>query len=81
VFEIHLTTIVVGNSSVTLHVHGDLLCHYSSYFRGALNGPFKESQTREITLDDESPDVFRMFVRFPYTRELCSIEGGQTASN
>lgn len=51
-------------------MHKDLLCHYSSFFRAALTGGFHEAMTHEITLDEEDPKIFDIFVNSLYTGRL-----------
>ena len=58
---------MVGTEERAFFIHKDLLCYYSSYFRGALNGNFLEATTRKITLDDEKPNVFAKFAAWLYT--------------
>lgn len=42
----------------------------SPYFRAALTGPFVESTTKTITLDDVSPDHFQLLVSWLYTSSI-----------
>lgn len=56
-------------------VHKGLLCHYSDYFRAALNGPFVEAQQKIFELEDEEVHTFRRFVRWLYYRGSCSNFG------
>lgn len=56
-----IITVKVGPDLEKFRVHKDLLCHYSSYFRGALGGAFLEATTHEITLDDDDPTCFEVF--------------------
>lgn len=48
-------------------MHKALLCHYSSYSRGALTRNFKEAVEGHITLDQEDPKVFSRFNAWIYT--------------
>lgn len=59
-------TILVGTTtesteSKAFQLPEFLLREYSSYFKAALDGGFREAKERTITLDDEDPDVFRTF--------------------
>ena len=47
-------------------VREDLLTHYSEFFRAALTGGFKEAADKIVTLKDEDPDVFGVFVHWLY---------------
>lgn len=52
-------------------VHQALLCHESPYFRRALDGPFKESQERLFTFEEDDPNIFALFVNWLYGQELA----------
>lgn len=70
VYQSPVVRLVVGTEKTPFDVHRDLLCHYSSYFRGALTGDFKEAKELRIVLDEEIPQVIELFVRFCYTQTL-----------
>ncbi|KAL8829880.1 MAG: hypothetical protein Q9191_001749 [Dirinaria sp. TL-2023a] len=56
-------SVYVGAADRTLFsVPKALLCHHSAYFQGAFSGHFVESVNNEITLSDESPEVFKYVV-------------------
>lgn len=55
-------------------VHKGLICHYSSYFRGALEGRFREAKSRTITLPSEDKEGFRVFFSWIYTGRLYDAE-------
>lgn len=69
-----MVKITVGKEHKEYSVHKDLLCHYSSFFRGALNNSFKEGEEQAVTLDDERTDVFEAFIHFVYTGQLMDDE-------
>ncbi|KAG9759088.1 hypothetical protein E4T50_07052 [Aureobasidium sp. EXF-12298] len=64
--------IVVGSSanSECFHIHKQLLCDCSTYFKAALNNGFIETQNQTIELDDEDPIIFRTFVLWLYEKKL-----------
>lgn len=62
--------ILVGQDETPFSIHKDLLCHYSSYFRAALNGGFEEAAKNEIKLLDEDPQIFNVFLEWLYTGNL-----------
>lgn len=77
-----MITINVGKPAQKFNIHRDLLCHYSSYFKGALcNHGFIEGQTGIIELDDEKPQTFQIFNDFLYTGELCDKKEVKTNSD
>ncbi|KAF6229596.1 hypothetical protein HO173_011451 [Letharia columbiana] len=47
-------------------IHKALLSHRSSYFKAALTGGFRGSQTGVIDSVDEDPEVFRVFNEWLY---------------
>ncbi|EGP88769.1 uncharacterized protein MYCGRDRAFT_38100, partial [Zymoseptoria tritici IPO323] len=63
-----LVQIDVGpkNNRSTFRVHKNVLCHYSGYFTGALNGKFIEATTKRIDLAAEDPGIFTIFVYWLY---------------
>lgn len=61
----------VGPERTSFIIHKDLLVFYSDYFRGAFNSSFKEAVESKLTLPDEQVDVFNVFNKFIYTRQLC----------
>ncbi|KAJ4384631.1 PAB1 binding protein [Didymella sp. IMI 355093] len=61
------TTLFIGPKLTPFSIHTSLLVSQSPYFRAALTGPFVESKTKTITLDDVSPDHFSLLVSWLYT--------------
>ncbi|KAF1928819.1 uncharacterized protein M421DRAFT_4659 [Didymella exigua CBS 183.55] len=61
------TTILVGPKLTPFSIHTSLLTSQSPYFRAALTGPFVESKSKTITLDDVNPDHFSLLVAWLYT--------------
>ncbi|KAI8934364.1 hypothetical protein NX059_009099 [Plenodomus lindquistii] len=59
-------TILVGEDRMKFTVHEELLVHHSPFFRGALQGRFKEAQKKEIVLADTKPDIFEYFIHWLY---------------
>ncbi|KAG9567822.1 hypothetical protein KCU71_g3417, partial [Aureobasidium melanogenum] len=64
--------IIVGSGRTTesFHVHKKLLCDSSTYFKAALNNGFAETHDQKITLDDETPAIFRTYVLWLYEGQL-----------
>lgn len=61
-----MATILVGPEKEKFVVHRALLCSKSVYFNKALFGPFKESETGIVKLEDVSSVLFRIFVTWIY---------------
>lgn len=61
-------TVRVGNGETagSWTLPKDLLTHASPFFRAALNGPWPESESREVELREDYPVVFRFFVEWLY---------------
>lgn len=51
-------------------VYKGLLTHYSSYFRTALNGKWKEGADKTVRLPEDNPDVFKVFFHWIMTGRL-----------
>jgi hypothetical protein len=47
-------------------VHENLLTYYSNFFRAALKGGFKEAREKTVSLEDQSPWLFEVFVHWLY---------------
>ncbi|EPS42122.1 hypothetical protein H072_3838 [Dactylellina haptotyla CBS 200.50] len=60
-------TLHVGNPPKEYRVHRNILCERSSYFTAVCNGNFQESQTREINLPEQNPQVFEILLKYLYT--------------
>lgn len=56
-------------------IHKDYICFYSPFFASAFNGPYKEGQTRTMTLYEIEPEAFGMFVSWLYQRKLPTHTG------
>ncbi|KAF2178126.1 hypothetical protein K469DRAFT_695762 [Zopfia rhizophila CBS 207.26] len=54
----------------SFQIHKSLLTYRSEYFRGALEGSFKESQDRKLDLPDVSVETFEIFVDWLYSKKL-----------
>ncbi|KAJ4412844.1 hypothetical protein N0V91_000606 [Didymella pomorum] len=64
------TTLLIGPKLTPFSIHTSLLVSQSPYFRAALTGPFVESKTKSITLDDVSADHFSLLVAWLYTSAI-----------
>lgn len=66
----NLATIFVGRKRKAFHLHLDLLCDRSTYFKAAFLGNFKEAGTRELFLPDDNDSAFELFVNWLYGASL-----------
>ena len=65
-------TVGTGAASKTWHLPKELLVKTSAFFDTALNGGFAEATSKTITLPEESPDAFALFVQWLYVGEFIS---------
>jgi hypothetical protein len=65
-----MITIDVGTEHEKYSVYAELIAYYSEYFKGTLNGPWKEAEDRVIELPDIDPRVFDIFIDWLYTQKL-----------
>jgi hypothetical protein len=68
--------ITVGTDSTlkTFAVHENLLCERSGFFRTCLNGKWKESDDRNITLPDDDPSIIQLYIQSLYVSLSANIE-------
>jgi hypothetical protein len=63
-------TILVGREHTPFQIQTSLLTSKSCYFRAALTGPFSESTTNSITLDDVPIEHFQLLITWLYDHVL-----------
>ncbi|KAF2435920.1 hypothetical protein EJ08DRAFT_570120, partial [Tothia fuscella] len=51
----------VGPQKIRHQIYKGLLCHYSEYFRGALKGGFKQSESGLVALVHAEEKIFQAF--------------------
>lgn len=61
-----MVTVFVGPKRKVFHLHRDLLCDRSAYFKATLLGSFKEAETQELFLADDDVAAFEIFVNCLY---------------
>lgn len=65
-----MVNIFVGPKRKRYHVHKDLLCDRSEYFRAMFQGGYQETQTKEVFLVDEDASAMELFVTWIYGTTL-----------
>ncbi|KAF2112096.1 hypothetical protein BDV96DRAFT_602551 [Lophiotrema nucula] len=67
-----MVEVTVGRTpfAKTFHIYKGLWCHYSTFFKAALNGNFSEGVSGKVTLPDDKPDVFQAVYNWINTRRL-----------
>jgi hypothetical protein len=63
-------TVLVGPHEMKWCLHENLLSGVSDFFRSAFNSGFKESVEGKITMPEDDPQAFELFVRWLYMRTL-----------
>ncbi|KAF2431833.1 hypothetical protein EJ08DRAFT_165970 [Tothia fuscella] len=65
-----IVTVEIGPDREAFHVHKDLLTACSPYFKAAFEGGFKEAAEKSIHIDEVTPDIFKEFLDWLYSRRL-----------
>ncbi len=70
--NIPMVQLKVGPNATLFHVHKDLICGSSPFFKAAFTGGFKESEC-SINLEDDDPEVFENIIQWLYRRNLETL--------
>lgn len=62
-----------GNEQ-TFWAHQDILTSRSEFFKRATNGKWLESDERLVTLPEDKPDIFRLYLNLVYTKQIATKE-------
>lgn len=65
-----LVATFIGPTRKAFHIHQDLLCDRSTYFKAAFRGKFEEAATKELYLVDDDDAAFELFVNWLYGANL-----------
>ena len=68
-----MVDIFVGAEETKFHLHCDLLCSRSNYFRACFEGDLKEAQQSELSLPEDNAESFELFVTWLYGTHLRKI--------
>lgn len=70
--------LIVGPDEVRIPCHKALLGYYSEFFEKALCRSFAEAATSEVSLPEDNPEAFKIFVSWLYTGRMivkgCDME-------
>lgn len=76
IFSERIVTVLVGPAEVKWCLHENLLSATSGFFKSAFNSGFKEATDDKITMPEDDPVAFELFVRYLYTKTLTPDVGG-----
>ena len=65
-----MVDIFIGLKRRTFHLHEDLLCDRSDYFKVTFQGEFIEADSKELYLPDDNDASFELFVNWLYGGNL-----------
>ncbi|EON67205.1 hypothetical protein W97_06458 [Coniosporium apollinis CBS 100218] len=65
-----MVTIKVGRQKQAFFAHKGLICNYSTYFKAAFHGQFREATAGAVELDNDDVEVFKTFFGWMYTGKL-----------
>jgi hypothetical protein len=54
--------------------HESFLTARSEFFRRAINGSWKESDTRVVKLPEDDPEIFALYINYIYTGQLVTAQ-------
>lgn len=74
---------LVGPSEVQWRIHENLVSGISDFFRSAFNSGFKESHEDRLTMPEDDPHSFELFIRWLYIRTLTptAVSSSTLAAN
>lgn len=72
--------VFVGSERKQYIIHTKLLCTASTFFDRALNGNFAEAASQEVTLEEETPELFEYFFDWLYNNAFSSRTDDESQS-
>ena len=64
-------TVGSQNAATIWHLPKALLIHESSFFAAALSGPFAEAKLNSVTMPDDDPDVFELWIQWLLVADIA----------
>lgn len=82
-FSDRVVTVLVGPHEMKWCLHENLLSSVSDFFKSAFNSGFKESVEGKISMPEDDPQAFELFVRWLYIRTLVpqAVTSPSTTAN
>ncbi|KAF2804182.1 uncharacterized protein BDZ99DRAFT_369707, partial [Mytilinidion resinicola] len=65
--------LLVSADAVPFHVHRDLLCECSEFFRAGFERSFKKASDKTMTLNDTSQYTMQLFIQWMYSDKVVPI--------
>jgi hypothetical protein len=72
--------VIVGEEQASFYAYRNVIRESSSFFKAALDGPFKEAAESKVTLPEDDPDVFEQFLQWIYTKAYNILPLADTSS-
>lgn len=69
----NMVNIYIGDERKKFRLHRDLLCERSEFFKASFEGHFKEAETQELALPEDTMESFELLVGWLYGAPLVSI--------
>lgn len=69
-----MVEVIVGPEASSWYLHESLLSASSTFFRTAVHSAFREATEHKVTLPEDDPSAFELFVQFLYTEDFhCQV--------
>ncbi|KAL9095494.1 MAG: hypothetical protein Q9165_002365 [Trypethelium subeluteriae] len=79
-FDSDPITVLVGLKAQKFIIHENALRSKSPFFEAALSKPWAEARERRVTLPEDDPEVFKLYVQWLYTDRIhCSTPPGNNS--
>lgn len=69
----NMVNIYLGEERKEFRLHRDLLCQRSEFFKASFKGHFKEAETQELALPDDTVESFELLVGWLYGAPVMSV--------
>ena len=71
-------TVVVGTAEHTFHVHQDLICNKSNFFKAAVSREWQEAESKTVYLPEHRPAAFRIYLDTIYTPDADLLDSARS---
>ncbi|KAL2063380.1 hypothetical protein VTL71DRAFT_5185 [Oculimacula yallundae] len=70
----HQLCVIIGKSKTQVFVQKSMICHQSEFFKSACNPHWESGKSNTITLEEEDPVIFSLFLSWLYTGDIKQNE-------